>query len=399
MLLDFIVISMTMIFVIPLLVIGFELLITLFHKSMMASGEVTAELQGTYKILMPAHNEAGIIGKTISGFLKQSISPDCILVVADNCTDNTAEIVKGLGVTVLERVDAMQRGKGFALDYGIDYLKENVQPEVVIVLDADCEIDTSSLNLLVTDCLKKKCPVQGLYLMRHSASVSLNQRVAGFAWLVKNKIRPIAVNKLGLPVTLTGTGMAFPWHVITNVNVGHGNIVEDMQLGIDCTLNGFAPVFCEEAVVYSDFPEQVKAEKTQRTRWEHGHLATIIQQVPTLFKQAIGRRDWHLLGLALDIGVPPLSLLVMLSLISGVILSAYSFMTGVYTPLFIFLASFLFFIGLLVATWWQFGREYLTVKELCSIPVYIISKLSVYAAFIFKRQTSWVKTSRNKKDD
>lgn len=399
MLLDFIVISIAVIFAIPLLVIGFELLITLFHKNMLASSEVTAELQGTYKILMPAHNEAGIIGKTISGFLKQSISADAILVVADNCNDNTVEIAKGLGVTVLERVNTMQRGKGFALDYGIDYIKEGRQPDVIIVLDADCEIDTNSLNLLVADCLKKKCPIQALYLMRHSASVSLNQRVAGFAWLVKNKIRPIAVNKLGLPVTLTGTGMAFPWHVIADVNIAHDNIVEDMQLGIDCTLNGFAPVFCEEAVVYSDFPEQVKAEKTQRTRWEHGHLATIIQQVPVLFKQAMVRRDWRLLGLALDIGVPPLSLLVMISLVSGTLLSAYSFITGIYTPLFIFLTSFLFFIGVLVATWWQFGRDYLTIKELRSIPMYIISKLSLYAAFIFKRQTSWVKTSRNKKDE
>jgi cellulose synthase/poly-beta-1,6-N-acetylglucosamine synthase-like glycosyltransferase len=399
MLLNFVVIGIAIIFTIPLLVVGFELLITLFHRNMIVSDQEVTELQGTYKILMPAHNEAGIIGQTISSLLQQSVSADSILVVADNCTDNTAEIAKSLDATVLEREDAMKRGKGFALDFGINYLKETKQPDVMVVLDADCEIDGKSLNLLVTECLKKNRPVQALYLMRHSASVSLKQRVAGFAWLVKNKIRPIAVNKLGLPVTLTGTGMAFPWHVFANINVGHGNIVEDMQLGIDCTLSGFSPIFCQEAVVYSDFPEQVQAEKTQRTRWEHGHLSTIVEQVPTLFKQAITRRDWRLLGLALDISVPPLSLLVIVASLSGITLSIYSFMVGVYAPLYIFLISFLFFICLLVASWWQFGREYLTVKELCGIPVYVVSKLSVYAAFIFKRQTSWVRTSRDKKDE
>ena len=399
MLLNFVVIGVAIIFTIPLLVIGFELLITLFHRNVIAIDQVAAELQGTYRILMPAHNEAGVIGKTISSLLQQSVPADSILIVADNCTDATAKIAMELGVTVLDRVDDAKRGKGYALDYGINYLKENVQPDVVIILDADCEVDANSLSLLEADCLKKKCPVQALYLMRHSASVSLKQRVAGFAWLVKNKVRPIAVNKLGLSVTLTGTGMAFPWHVIADVNVAHGNIVEDMQLGIDCTLNGFAPVFCEEAVVYSDFPEQVEAEKTQRTRWEHGHLATIIQQVPKLVKEAIIRRDWRLLGLALDIGVPPLSLLVMISLVLGILLSVFSFMTGMSVALFVFLTGFLFFTGLLIVTWWRYGREYLTIKELCSIPVYIVSKLSVYTTFIFNRQKSWVKTSRNAKDE
>ncbi|WP_288356580.1 glycosyltransferase family 2 protein [uncultured Cycloclasticus sp.] len=399
MLIDFIVTGIAIMLAIPLLVIGFELLITLLQKKTIVKEKLAATLQGTYKILIPAHNEESIISNTISSLLQQSISPDAILVVADNCTDNTASVAKGLGVTVLERVDAIQRGKGYALDYGLNYIKGDKEPDVIIVLDADCEMEADSLGSLIRSCLINKCPVQALYLMRPNPSASLNQRVAGFAWLVKNKIRPIAINKLGLPVTLTGTGMAFPWGVIAELNVAHGNIVEDMQLGIDCTLSGCAPIFCQEAVVYSDFPEQVQAEKTQRTRWEHGHLATIIQQVPMLFKKAVVNKDWRLLGLALDIGVPPLSLLVVISLILGSFFSIYSFVTEVYVPLFVFLTCFLFFIGLLIATWWRYGREYFSIKELCCIPLYVASKLGVYTSFIFKRQKSWVKTSRKVKGE
>ena len=239
--------------------------------------------------------------------------------------------------------------------------------------------------------------MQALYLMRTKAEGSLKQRVAGFAWLVKNKIRPIAVHKLGLPITLTGTGMAFPWHVIAGINIANGNIVEDMQLGLDCTLNGFAPLFCEQSVVYSDFPEQEEAEMTQRTRWEHGHLMTITQQVPKLIKQSFVKKDWKLMGLALDIGVPPLSLLVMFSLVALLVFAVFSLFTDVDTALNYFLLSFYFFSISLCLTWWKFGREYLTLNELLRIPVYIYSKISIYVSFVFKRQKSWVRTERDKK--
>ena len=60
---------------------------------------------------------------------------------------------------------------------------------------------------------RQNTPLQALYLMRNNTIDSLTRHVAGFAWLVKNKLRPIAMQALGLPITLTGTGMAFPWQV------------------------------------------------------------------------------------------------------------------------------------------------------------------------------------------
>lgn len=379
---------------IPLLVVGFELLIALLRPSLSLNDETDEDIQGCYKILMPAHNEANIIGNTLSALIHQGVAADSIVVVADNCTDSTAEIAGNLGVIVMERFNKQERGKGFALDYGLDFLKENESLDVLIILDADCEMSIKSIIKSVNSVVLNDQPVQMTNLMRVVRHTSLSQRVAGFAWLVKNKIRPIAVNKLGFPVTLTGTGMAFPWHVISDINIAHGNIVEDMQLGIDCTLKGYPPVFCEQAIVFSDFPEQADAEKTQRTRWEHGHILTIVQQLPILCQQAILRRDWHLFALALDIGVPPLALLVMLCLLGLLICGVLGYLSANYVAFFVLLASFLFFAITFLATWWQVGRDYLTVKELCNIPVYIFSKLSIYTAFLFNRQTDWVRTDR-----
>lgn len=384
---------------IPLWVISCELLVALLHRT---SDSLESDIDSksvTYKILMPAHNEAGIIHKTLESLIQQGIEVDNFVIVADNCTDRTAEIARDLDVRVLERFDDAQFGKGFALDYGVQYLKENDSPEILVVLDADCETTLSSVNLLVHTCMATDRPQQALYLMRNKNETSLKQRVAGFAWLVKNKVRPLAIDKLGIPVSLTGTGMAFPWPVISAINIANGNIVEDMQLGVDCTLFGAAPQLCEKSVVYSEFPEQEEAEKTQRTRWEHGHLMTIIQQVPILCKQAILRRDWRLFLLALDIAVPPIALLVFLEVCFLGILGLYALFSGYVWAFTVLFMSFLFFSIILVLTWNRYGRDYLSFKELISIPRYIFSKLSIYSSFLFQRQTAWIKTSRNKQKD
>jgi len=398
MLFELITLFLALVFCMPLWVLAIELLIALFHKIPVLFDVETAEFEGTYKILMPAHNEADIIKQSLSGLLQQAVAPGSIILVADNCTDATAEIARGFGVTVIERFNDQQRGKGFALDYGLTYLKNHDHPEVLIVLDADCEIDSSSLGRLIAKCLQTSQPVQALYLMHQYANLSLKRRVAGFAWLVKNKLRPLAMNKLGFPVTLTGTGMAFPWWVFSEINVAHGNIVEDMQLGIDCTLKGFAPVFCEQAVVYSDFPEQFESEQTQRTRWEHGHLMTIIGQTPRLIQQAIIRRNLKLLALALDIAVPPLALLVLISLGAIGFISVLYLKTNVLLPLWMLLGSFVLFILTIIAAWWREGRALLSFADLCAVPVYIVSKLSVYFSFIVRRQKDWVRTGRDSGD-
>ena len=298
---------------------------------------------------------------------------------------------------MIERFDDVHRGKGYALDFGVQYINEQGANPCVIILDADCEIERSALEHLAARCKLEQRPIQALYLMRISKTASIKQRIAGFAWLVKNKLRPKVMEVLGLPVTLTGTGMALPFFLLKQLNFGHGNIVEDMQLGIDCTLSGAAPKFCEKAVVYSDFPEQEEAEKTQRTRWEHGHLMTISQQVPMLCKQAILRKDWRLLALALDIGVPPLSLLVLTSVAMLTLLAIYAYAMDSYASFSWLLVSFLFFSMILMTTWWKSGQDYLTIKELSSIPHYVFSKITVYISFVFNRQKSWVKTSRDNK--
>jgi hypothetical protein len=74
-------------------------------------------------VLVPAHNEAEGIATTLATILPQLRSSDRLLVIADNCTDATAEAARQAGATVIERHNLTQRGKGYALDFGLSRLR------------------------------------------------------------------------------------------------------------------------------------------------------------------------------------------------------------------------------------------------------------------------------------
>ncbi|GAB6139448.1 glycosyltransferase family 2 protein [Methylosoma difficile] len=395
MVLDSLVLLVAVVIAIPLWVIALQSALAL-TLSNIGTCEQESGSQPTYAIVIPAHNEAGILHVSLSKLLAELDDPAVVVVVADNCTDATADIARALGVKVLERHDLTRRGKGYALAHGIEYLREwTAPPEIVVFLDADCDINRLSMQRLLASVSLHNKPAQAIYLMRMGDKPSIKRRVAGFAWLVKNKIRPLAMNRLGLPVTLTGTGMAFPWRIFDVVQLAHGNIVEDMQLGIDCAILGMPPVLCTDAEVFSDFPEQQAAEQSQRTRWEHGHLQTIVQQIPRLLAKTLQNRDWRLLGLALDIGVPPLSLLVLMAIV-GVVFSALLLpFTGFPIGFYGLLVSFACFALMMVLLWRRFGLDYLSAKDLLAIPLYVVSKFSIYKAFIVKREKNWVRTDRD----
>ena len=92
---------------------------------------------------------------------------------------------------------------------------------------------------------------------------------------------------LGLPCQLMGTGMAIPWEAIRRIDLATGNIVEDVKMGLDLAAAGYAPVYCPEARVESDFPTTERGFAVQRQRWEAGSVATIVKIVPGMLLAAV----------------------------------------------------------------------------------------------------------------
>jgi len=185
--------------------------------------------------------------------------------------------------------------------------------------------------------------------------------------------------------------------VIHSADLGNGQIVEDLKLGLDLTLAGHPPLFCPSARVTSEFAASAKGAGTQRKRWEQGHLDTILKTAPRLLTTAIARRDWDLLAIVLDLAVPPLSLLGLLVLgIFGFSLlyaiSGYSSAAFVIST-----ASLLAFAIATLLAWLKCGRDVVPPSALLLIPSYAFRKLKLYRQFIFgKLDSEWTRTDRTK---
>lgn len=345
-------------------------------------------------VLVPAHNEEAGISTTINNLLQELSPQDQLVVVADNCSDNTAAIARQLGATVIERHDPEHRGKGYALDFGVQFLAKQ-PPDVVVIVDADCWVKSGSILQIAKLAMTKNRPVQATYLIDVPEKLSPKNAVSILAFTVKNLVRPVGLARLNLPCLLTGTGMAFPWKVLSNSPLASGNIVEDMKLGLDLAIAGFSPVFCAEALVTSIPPQKDQSAKSQRTRWEHGHLQTMLTQVPRLLKAFLQTFNIHLLALALDLLIPPLSLLV----IAWFVLTLLALL-GIWAGASLLPGVLLGTNGVLIVTailmaWAKYCRKTLPVQVLLSVPLYIIWKFPLYFAFLFNRQKAWVRTERD----
>jgi cellulose synthase/poly-beta-1,6-N-acetylglucosamine synthase-like glycosyltransferase len=348
-------------------------------------------------VIVPAHNEAANIQDTLNSIIPQLRNSDRLIVVADNCSDDTASIALRLRAEVVVRTDLANRGKGYALDFGIRHLREEA-PEIVIILDADCRIASNSLEILAQLCARAARPIQAVYLMRAANTAGFKTRIAEFACVVKNCVRPIGLHRMGLPCQLMGTGMAFPWSSISNANLASGHIVEDLKLGIDLARAGTPPLFCPEALVTSDFPDSKEGVQSQRTRWEHGHLGVILQEGPRLLLESILKRDLNLMALAIDLSVPPVALLMLQVTFLWVVCAIMYALEGILIPLIISTATSAFLFAAVLLSWGRFGREIVSLGGLLYSAVYAIWKIPLYAKFIVARQMDWVRSKRSGED-
>ena len=344
-------------------------------------------------VLIPAHDEELGIAKTLASVRAAQFPRMDILVVADNCADATAEIARANHVQVIERKDLKHLGKGFALAFGVEFLKQN-PPEVLIVVDADCVVARDALQILAQRACGTARPVQAAnrWLDAHTSSSKL--ALSNFAFLVKNIVRPMGLQRMGASCLLMGNGMAFPWSVLTNVPLATGHLSEDMWLGVELTCAGHAPLFCPEALVSSPAPHSHAVMKTQRARWERGHLETMARGIPKLVRAAFAERRADALWLALELSVPPLALLLLM--LAGFMFVGF---VGVWLgfTLTLFLLAMVNFIFVLVAifvAWWKFGRAQISARALFGAPAYVIWKIPLYVNTLLRRRVVWTRTER-----
>jgi len=378
------------ILLIPALIFFVECFASLF----LPGGKPRRRPEGVSAVVMiPAHDEKEGVGPTIIGVQSQLVLGDRVLVIADNCTDDTADRARAAGAEVIERTDAARRGKGYALAFGIEHLDVD-PPDVVIVVDADCRLTPGSIDALLERATQTQRPVQADYVFQPAERSPLSM-ISALATMVRNRVRPRGLRRLGQPCHLTGTGMAFPWKVMRAAPELGDNIVEDLAMGIELAILGHEPLLCIEAGTRSELPTGRNAAIQQRRRWEHGHIATLLEHGPRLIREGIVQRRPGLIAMGADIIVPPLALLVgLLLLILG--LSGLLVLFG--APSYpVWIAAIAFgLVALGVAMGWaRYGRKAVPFRFLLLVPLYVLWKIPLYGSFLLgRREQKWRRTER-----
>lgn len=343
-------------------------------------------------IVVPAHDEAEVIGETLAE-LKQAAGGVPIFVVADNCQDRTAEIARAQGVAVLERIDPERRGKGYALAAAARYLEADA-PQVVIVLDADCRIDGTSLMSLIEATARSGLPSQGVNLLRPDRAASPMVQISTFAFLVKNLIRQRALQRLAGRAHLTGTGMALPFALFARFESVGADVVEDLAFGLSLARSGSPAQLVQQACVWSGSSSPA-GTLTQRRRWEGGYLRTAMKQAPALFFHGIRHFDLRSLVSAFDLFVPPLALLAAIDLAGIAAGSALVALGASPGPLIVLFATMAFAFIALILVWAREGRSFVSAGVLARLPLYVLWKLPLYLSLGRRgAPKEWLRTGR-----
>ena len=378
------------ILLIPSLIFFIECAASLFNRSR-ATPKRPSGL--SIAVLVPAHDEEDGIGVTIADVRAQLQPDDRVVVVADNCSDETASVARSAGAEVIERADPERRGKGYALAFGTEHLAHQA-PDVVIIVDADCRLAPGALDALVARAMESGRPVQADYTLEAVERSPLSM-ISAFAFLVRNRVRPRGLLQLGMPCHLTGTGMAFPWPVLRAAPELGANLVEDLAMGLELALLGYEPLLCPEASVHSALPTGRRAASSQRRRWEHGQLRTLFRFGPRLVRAGVARGRAGLIALGADLMVPPLALLVGLLLLVLALAVLVAMLGGGSTAVYVSGTAIAMVVLGAALGWLRYGRKLIPFRYLLLTPLYIAWKIPLYLAFLIgRREREWQRTER-----
>ena len=365
-------------------------------------------------VVIPAHDESVVIRSTLESLLTQTYSASHFetVVVADNCSDNTASLARDAGATVLERCNPEERGKGYALEWAMGRLWAREQkPDAVVIIDADTKAAPDFLAVMAQELFGGVTPedwathrkaVQGRYGVLNGAE-SWRAALMEGAFELVNHVKPLGRSHKGFTVGLKGNGMGFTRAVLEVAPWSGSSITEDIDYGLDLLLKqGIAVSYAPHAVVRAQMPNTSQQATSQRARWEQGRYRLLRQRAPQLLLAGLRKRDARLIDAALDLVVPPLAELAafhaawagltLLCLRLWIMLPIWALLV----PLSLVLYGLYIFGGL-----WVSGARAEVYTALIRAPFYAIWKFALYMLVKLRggkksaaESPEWVRTER-----
>lgn len=261
-------------------------------------------------ILIPAHNEETLLPELLANLSELDYAKDdyAVHVIADNCTDRTAELARQAGAIVHERFHDTLKGKGYALQYALQNIWDAYTPhDAIVILDADSIVSRNFLSVMSTRLARGERVIQAYYAVRDPGQAwGVSLRYAALA--VLHYLRPQGRMVLGGSAGLKGNGMVFAADVLRHYPWS-ASLTEDIEYHMNLILNGERVTFAPDAIVWAEMPGSLHDSHTQNVRWERGRMEMIKQYVPRLLQTSIEQKNFVLFDAAMEQLIPPFSVL------------------------------------------------------------------------------------------
>ncbi len=275
-----------------------------------------------FDLVVPAHDEAAGVAQTVHSLLAVDypVALRRVVVVADNCTDATAERAREAGATVLERTDPTHPGKGRALAHAFAFSLADGFADAVVVVDADTLVSRNLLSAFDARLVAGARALQADYGVRNPEA-SWRTRLMRIALAAFHQVRSLGRARLGASCGLRGNGMGFRTSILRDVPARAFSLVEDLEYGLHLGRAGVRVDYAPEVTVQGEMVSSAAASRSQRLRWEAGRAELRRTQAWPTLRDAFAQRNALLFDLALDLLVPPLAQLVTV-IVVGVMVTA-----------------------------------------------------------------------------
>ena len=349
-----------------------------------------------FEVVVPAHDEARGIAATVASLLAVDYPRALrrVVVVADNCTDDTSARARAAGARVLLRDEPSLRGKGYALRHAFEVILAEGWADAIVVVDADTVVSPDLLRAFAARLDAGSSAVQADYAVRNPGA-SWRTLLSSVALGAVHTLRSLARERLLLSSGLRGNGMCFTTALLRAVPHDAFSVVEDLEYGVRLGVAGHRVHYAGEAHVYGEMPAGERAAGTQRRRWEAGRRRMARLHAGRLLARALRMRDRVSMDLAIDLLVPPLATLVALTVLGLAASAALSWRDGSPGRRRLGLARLRAGLSAYVLRGWQLsGTGARGLLALRFVPRYLAWKLALLCRRSTRAGSEWVRTAR-----
>lgn len=351
-----------------------------------------------FMAIIPAHNEETVVADLIESLKKQDYPKELydIYVIADNCTDKTAEVAKQAGAIVYQRFDETKKTKGFALNWFLKQkIEEDANYDAFCIFDADNIVDVNFLKNMNKKLCQGEDVVQGYRDIKNPTDNWITAGYAIFYWQM-HRFYHLARYNIGLSPLLNGTGFMVKFDVIKPQGWDTETLTEDIEFSLKRIIKGKKLGWATDAIVYDEQPTGFRQSWSQRSRWTVGHIQCIKKYTKDLAIAAKENKKMiNIDGLFYIVGSIPMFVITMLLLFSNFVMYNSSAITSaelIKNILFYLLPTFVLPIFIGMFAMWLDGRKIKPMaKGLLCYPLFLLTWIFINFKCLFIRNTSWEK--------